>query len=539
MKKVFFLFLLLGSCLQSVQAQSRSEGLSILWGNPQQESKRSTLADVIGHDESGFYALRLKVGAFYGINSKFSLEHYDNSMNKTRTVEVDLETDNKKRSLEQIVHYNNRLFIFTSLADQKSKQKKLFLQPISKTSLQPVGEPQQISSIDYTGYSKGNSGNFGFSVSSDSTKFLVFYNLPYDQGENERFGFHVLDWEMKQLWEKQIELPYQEELFEVDRYKVDNAGNIHLLGRLFNEKRKLKRKGEPNYKYQVLSYRDNGSSLTDYAVEIPGKFLNDMQIAILPNQDIICAGFFSPARTNSISGSYFLTIDAKTKQVKKQSFKDFDADFLTENMREGKAAATKEKIEKGKSVELYEFDLDDLVLREDGGAMLVGEQYFIRVMTTYSPNGGISSTKTQYHYNNIIVVNINPQGEIEWAHQIPKRQRTVNDGGFYSSYTMAVVQDKLYFIFNDHPKNLIAKQGQVYNMRLTGNDAIVVMVEMDSQGNQTRRPLFKASDASVIIRPKVCEQLTNQEVVIFGQRRRLQRFAKISLQSDSQSSSLK
>jgi hypothetical protein len=539
MKKILFLILLLGSLLPVALAQPRYEGISILWGNPQQESKRSTLADIIGHDESGFYALRLKTGAFYGINSKFSLEHYDNAMNKTRTVEVDLELADKKRVLENIVHYNNRLFMFTSLADQKSKQKKLYLQPISKTDLQPVGEPRQISAIDYTGYSRGNSGTFGFSVSTDSTKFLVFYNLPYDQGENERFGMHVLDWEMKQLWEKQIELPYEEELFEVERYKVDNTGNIHLLGRLFNEKRKLKRKGEPNYKYQVLSYRDSGSSLTDYAVEIPGKFLNDMQIAILPNQDIICAGFFSPAKTNSIAGSYFLTIDAKSKKVKKQSFKEFGADFLTENMREGKAAATKDKIEKGKNVELYEFDLDDLVLREDRGAILVGEQYYIRVMTTYSPNGGVSSTKTQYHYNNIIVVSINAQGEIEWAHQIPKRQRTVNDGGFYSSYTMAVVQDRLFFVFNDHPKNLNAKQGQVYNMRLSGNEAIVVMVEMDGQGNQTRRPLFKAADASVIIRPKVCEQLTNKEVVIFGQRKRVQRFAKISLQPDPQKASLK
>lgn len=537
MKKFLVLLLLLGSCLSQAYAQPQLGNIDILWGKPQEESRRSTLADIVGHDESGFYALRLKSSGFYGANSSFSLEHYDNALNKTQAVEVDLTLDKKERMLEQIIHYNNRLFLFTSLADQKSKHKKLFIQPISKSSLLPVGDPRQIASIDYSGHTRSNSGSYGFSVSGDSTKFLVFYNLPYDKGQKERFGFHVLDWEMNQLWEKQLELPYEEDLFEVERYKVDDAGNIHLLGLLFNEKRKLKRKGEPNYKYQVLSYRNNGESHTEYPVEIPGKFLSDMQIAILPNQNIVCAGFFSPGRTTSIKGSYFLTIDAKSGGIQHQSFKEFDADFLTEGLSESRAAATKERIEKGKNVELYQFDLDEIVLREDGGAMLVGEQYYTRVVSSYSPNGGVTSSKTLYYYNNIIVVNINPEGDIEWAHQIAKQQRTANDGGFYSSYTMAVVKDKLFFIFNDHPKNLVVKQGTVHNMTLSKNEALVVLVEMDREGNQSRKPLFKTADASVIIRPKVCEQINTHEVVVFGQRRKLQRFARVNLQSQGVSSS--
>ncbi len=529
--------LFLCSCYSMALAQQLGSDVNILWGDPQEESRRSTLYDVIGHDESGFYALRLKTGGFYGSSSTFSLEHYDTGMNKTQTVEVALKHNNKKLYLEQIVHYNNRLFIFTSLADQQDKERKLFVQPISKQTLMPVGEPRQIAAIDYTGHSRGNSGNYGFAVSTDSTKYLVFYNLPYDDDKNERFGFHVLDWEMNQLWEKQVELPYEEKLFEVERYKVDNAGNIHLLGRLFKEKRKLKRRGAPNANFQVLSYRNEGNDFTEYAVDIPGKYLNDMQIAVLPNQDIVCAGFFSPERTSSIKGSFFLTIDAQSKLVKQQSFKDFDADFLTEDLSEAKAAATKEKIENGKNVELFQYDLDDIVLRDDGGAILVGEQYYIRVITTNSPNMGATS-KTYYYYNNIIVININPAGEIDWAHQIPKRQRTANDGGFYSSYTMAVVKDKMYFIFNDHPKNLVAKKGKVHHMTLSKSQALAVLVEMDSKGNQVRKPLFKAADASVIIRPKVCEQITNGEVVVFGQRKRLQRFAKINLVPNSGSAHL-
>jgi hypothetical protein len=265
-------------------------------------------------------------------------------------------------------------------------------------------------------------------------------------------------------------------------------------------------------------------------VEIKGKFITDMQIAILPNQNLVCAGFYSNEGTTSIKGSYFLTLDGETKTVKHQSFKDFGADFLTENLTERKAERTKAKIENGKNVELYQFDLDNLTLRDDGGAVLIGEQFYIR-RVTYT-NGRTTTTRTIYYYNNIIVVNINPQGDIVWAHQIKKSQQTVDDGGFYSSYTMAVVKDKLYFIFNDNTRNLTAKNGRLYAMNTASKEALVVLVEMDSEGRQTKMPLFLSSDAEVIIRPKVCEQIADNQLVVFGQRRRNHRFARITFFPD-------
>ncbi|EMR04744.1 hypothetical protein [Cesiribacter andamanensis] len=523
----YILSLLLALCCSSLLvAQPRNEQTTILWGRPYEESRRSTLADVIGHDASGIYTLSFKAGMFYGLNSRFTLEHYDINMDQARTVEIDLEHNNAKRSLERIVHYNNRLFMFTSQADQKSKVNSLYIQPINKTSLLPEGEPRQVARIDYSGHSKNNSGSFGFEASRDSTKFLIFYNLPHDSREQERFGFHVLDWEMNPLWEQQIELPYKEDLFEVERYKVDDQGNIYLLGRIFNQKRKLRRRGEPNYKYQILAYRNEGTLLTEYPVEMPGRFLTDMQLAILPNQNLVCAGFYSNEGTTSIKGSYYLTLDSKSKQVTRQSVKEFGADFLTETLSDSKARKTKSRIEKGKNIELYQFDLDNLILREDGGAILVGEQYFVR-RVTYT-NGRTTTTRTLYYYNNIIVVNIDPRGDIAWAHQIRKSQRTVDDGGFYSSYTMAVVADKLYFIFNDHPRNLAPKKNKFYSMNTASKEALVVLVEVDSQGQQTKTPLFMSADAEVIIRPKVCEQIAHNQLVVFGQRKRNHRFAKIT-----------
>ena len=452
-------------------------------------------------------------------------------MDQTKSVELDLEYLKKKIDFEFIVQLNNKLYLFSSFKNQKLKRNFLFVQSINKRSLQLKQDLNKIAEIDYSGKSKYNAGNFYYETSRDSSKVLIYYSLPYDKGEREQFGFHVFDRNLNQLWEKKITLPYKEELFDVEDYEVDNNGNVHLLSLIFKEKRKEKRKGKPNYKYQILSYFDSGNELKEYPIKIEGKFLTDMQIAINDEQDIICGGFYSKEGTFSIIGSYFIKINGSTKEIKTKNFKEFGIDFITQNMTERQEKKTKKKDEKGKNIELFRYDLDDIILREDGGAVLIGEQYFVRIVTrTYTDSDGNTRTTTTYYYyfNDIIAISMSPNGSIDWAEKIPKRQLTINDGGFFSSYALSVVKDKLYFVFNDNPKNLFYKgQGKLYNFNKS-KQSLVVLVELDSNGKQTREALFSAKEADVLTRPLVCEQISKNEMVLFGQRRKTHRFAKIT-----------
>jgi hypothetical protein len=89
--------------------------------------------------------------------------------------------------------------------------------------------------------------------------------------------------------------------------------------------------------------------------------------------------------------------------------------------------------------------------------------------------------------------------------------------------------DKLYFIFNDNPKNLFYKgDGKLYNFNKGKKESLVVLVELNMDGKQTREALFSMKDAEVIIRPKVCEQISNTQMILFGQKKKTQRFAKIT-----------
>lgn len=403
--------------------------------------------------------------------------------------------------------------------DKKTKVNTLYYRSIDKSTLAPNSERQEVCQITYE--KKRNDGNFNFIFSEDHTKLMLFYNLPYQKGEPEQFGYKVYGKDMNLLWEKSVTLPYKDELFSIEKTRVDNSGNAYLLGVLYKDKATAKRKGKPNFDYHVLSYTNKGERENEYLVKLKNKFITDMQIGIGKTGDIICGGFYSAVGTYSIKGTFYLKIDAKTKEIKNENYKEFEKDFLEEFMSEKKAA-------KGK--ELYNYDLDKIILREDGGAVLIAEQYYVREVTTCTTSNGVTSCRTTYYYyyNDIIVVNINPDGSIQWAKKIPKRQVSTNDFGFYSSYAVEVTKDKMYFIFNDHPKNLNSTSDKIYNYNPRSKEALTVVVTVDGKGEVEKEALFNASEAGTIIRPKVCDQVNPTEMLIFGQKKKIQRFARLT-----------
>jgi hypothetical protein len=511
---------------QQTTANAQELNFSLKWGKEFEASRRSTLNDIVGHDATGIYAVKLRTG-FSRLD--YTLEHYNTDFSPSKSFDLDIEAGKEKVKVNSIFYLKGKLYMFYATPDRKTKKNKLSLQEIDKSTLQPKGEIKKIGEIDYAGKKKYNDGNFYYKIARDSSKILIVYSLPYEEDTPQKFGFHVLSNQMNTLWQKDITLPYPDEPFDIINFRVDNEGNAYLLGKVFKEKRKEKRRGLPNYSYEVIACRDAGSSVQQYPISIEDRFLTDMQIEIQDAQTIICAGFYSEKGTISIRGTYFLKVDAATKTIKAKNFKEFDIDFITQHMtvREAKKAARKEK--KGQEVELFEYDLDKLLVGKDGSAVLIAEQYFVKSVVMYRMINGRSDSYTvnHYYYNDIIAVKMDPSGEIAWAKKIPKTQHTREDGGFYSSYAFAIVKGNLCFIFNDNPDNLeLDDNEKADNYR--PSKSIVVVASLDQKGNLTKKPIFNSKDVEVITVPKVCEQISNTEVVLFGQRKKTQQFGRLS-----------
>ncbi|HYG20377.1 MAG TPA: hypothetical protein VD816_15670, partial [Ohtaekwangia sp.] len=195
----------------------------IKWGVEFKAAKRSSLNDIVGYDNTGVYAIKERYG-FAGVR-RYTLEQYNKDFIPTTSFDLDFD-DN--REVETILQLRNRLFMFTSLTDFKTKKNALSVQEVNKKTLRPESVPQRIAEIDYQGELKSNSGKFQLRVSRDSSKILVLYNLPYHKNEPEAFGFTVLDAQLKPLWRKETKLPYEDGLFALESIRVDNDGDVYL-----------------------------------------------------------------------------------------------------------------------------------------------------------------------------------------------------------------------------------------------------------------------------------------------------------------------
>jgi hypothetical protein len=531
--------------VNSIFAQSNAKfSGKMIWGEEYREPTNSYLSEILGNDGSGFYALRrqLKGGIMTGGSpQKIYIEKYNQDMKLKKSKEIDLRYKKKKRDFEKVLYLNNQFYLMTSFNNKAHKANYLFVQSIKKKSLSLSNKIKKIA--ESPARDEYREGKFNFHISKDSSNVLIYSQLPYQKKGAERFSLQVFDNNFEKKWERDIQLPYPDNRFSITDYRVDNNGNVYLLGVLYENQSGFLRRNM-NYQYIILAYTEDGEESEEYDVNMKDKFITDLTFRVGKDGKLICSGFYSEKNSFSIKGTYFFQIDPITSEVSNANYKEFDFDFVTEYYSDRKKRKAKKAEEEGntrRSAELYQYSLNDLILRSDGGAVLIAEQYYVeRREDSRLTNGGFynpygfrnnqfrENIEYYYNYNDIIIVNIRPNGEIQWASRIPKRQETRNDGGYYSSYAMAIVRDKICFVYNDNGKNFGAKKN---NRRygFNGSNSILALTEVGMNGSVNTYPISSNREQGIITRPKICKQIGKRKVAIFGERGKRFKFGKLEL----------
>jgi len=381
------------------------------------------------------------------------------------------------------------------------------------------------------------SGTFVVRVSPDKAKVLVSQNLPFEKEGRERFSLNVYDAEMTPLWDRMVDLPYLDSEFSVEETRLANDGSVIMIGNKYAEKREakeLKKDGKATYEYHLLVYHGDGNEPEDHPIAVPDKFLQDLSLNIGTEGDILCGGFYGNKGTFAVRGTFFLRIDRASKQIVHSSYKEFDRDFITEYMTDKEEKkVTKQADKKGEDLELYNYELREIVRREDGGAVMVGEQYrfYVQTVTTTDANGR-TSTQSIYHYiyNDIIVVNIDPEGDIVWAAKVPKRQHSTNDNGRYSSYAMVVKGSNIHLMFNDSGKNLFLTPGEQVEPFRYGKEMLITLATIDQDGRVYREALLSQEKREAMTRPKAGVQIGDDRLFIYANWKKEHRFGTVSFQ---------
>ena len=512
--KSLLLILFLSYFALGINAQQKFNGVNVVYGDKVETDKGLEAYDIIGSDDSGIYVE--KVLTHFGYTT--FLEHYDNALNKTMSVKLELGKDTYPTDY---ILSNGKLIFLSSFLDKKLKQKNLVAQTIEKNTLKINEDGKKIATVNYTGkdYFKIR---FQKVVSPDSSKILIYYNTPNKKEDKTHMTFKMYDEQLNELWQKEIILPYKSELLETQKYLVDNTGNVHILARLVERVKKVNNafSNDVNFDYKILSYLDNGATFKEHNIKLEGKFLYNMEFSLDKNQNIICASVYSTILDSykEKNGWCFFKIDKNTKEISVKKHVEFGEDIATRYIS---SKMNSDKKKEGKGV-VYDFKVHDIMSLSDGNLLLNIEQFHSSISS--NSQGTVS---TFYKYYDIIAINLTSEGETNWIQKIQKRQNPHNDPDIGSVF-VSEINGKVYYIFNDSKDNLTSTDLPAFYNGSEDENQVVSILELEKDGTQNKKLLFNKGDIHPRTSFSSSIQISNNEVFLYGKSKKMNQFIKLS-----------
>ncbi|MCB0587477.1 MAG: hypothetical protein KDD06_19440, partial [Phaeodactylibacter sp.] len=214
---------------------------------------------------------------------------------------------------------------------------------------------------------------------------------------------------------------------------------------------------------------------------------------------------YSDKNLGRADGYFYLNVPPQNPDEYKLTLTAFDEDFISALL--GK--------ESDKTKGLAEASIKEVVLRLDGGVLLIGERnrtYERRAAgvnrTFYDVSGRFA---VDYYYDEVFVISIHPTGETHWKTVLHKKQYSQDDDGMYSSYFLFKTPSNLRFIFNDE----IKYENTVSEYVLKGN------------GESERNSLLSTENLKLRLRFRDAVQVNASELIIPSERRNRLRLVKL------------
>ncbi|MDX5347527.1 MAG: hypothetical protein LPJ89_02955 [Hymenobacteraceae bacterium] len=536
--------LLLAAMVVLLSVQAVAQQISVKWGPQLKDKFGTTTYQIVGDDAEGFFTMRRNL-----FGDAMYLERYDNSNNliSSQKIEITPNTKSERITYENMFYLDGNLVLFANHTDKKANRSAVIAYQLTPQG-QLTGKPVEVDVMEGAGSIRGG---FSLVLSDDSSKVLVVHRSQKKRKQQEGFSMSLIDKNLQTVWEKDVVLDKLNKDVTLSNYMVDNKGNAYVLMTVAKEKGE-KKTGEQTFNYVVMAFYADQQGAKEYKIDMPGKFITNTKFNVDKSGKLIVAGmyannnkrpFFSKGSTDfytagsnngwfsfdyysplvKASGVFYMRINPNTQQIEKTSMKEFEDKFVL-GFGDGKnKKLTPEK--KG----ISHLILKNMIIREDGGVLLVAEESYYVVKRSSTTNAsGIGTDRTTYVYYRgpIVAVNVNPSGDIDWITAINKKQRyTTRD---FLSYSVAVNKDQVYFMYNDHVKNLKINEYKKQKWMKKPQSSATVLVNLTNNGAYNKTFMFPAKERRTIFYPHFYMQ-TNSKIIMHSIRGRSYRFGSASM----------
>lgn len=308
-------------------------------------------------------------------------------------------------------------------------------------------------------------------------------------GNNEqRFAYcNVLGRDLTSISKHELFLPHKKKQVDIIDYHLDPQGVPYLLTKvhpLKNSRRNVIGKGKNaiiNYQLEVLKLDLTDGSYTTTPIKLEHYQIESSWLSTSTDNHIICAGFYSKRESKTIEpdGIFIFKINSETKLLEDHYY-EFPIEILTQYKNARQQSNIAQADRKGQA-EMDNLKLKKVLVQEDNSLVIIGEIDFVATYTNSSTH-----TRTSYHYYDILITKINPDGSLAWMRKLPKRQIGAKGRGGMSFKHMKS-NNKHYFIYLDHPKNNIVNVYELPSIYTDGRRAILTAYQVDDKTGRAKK----------------------------------------------------
>ncbi|MCZ2355856.1 MAG: hypothetical protein LC115_04065 [Bacteroidia bacterium] len=319
-------------------------------------------------------------------------------------------------------------------------------------------------------------------------KRLICYNQTIEDWKPVRIQAYLFDSKADSFSYREINLELSEEFLQVVSIKPGNKSSIFILSKYTNS---AKVHSPTDYFYKLFRYRladdPNQDSVWTNKLSFGDRYVTDLIMKPDPQENVFLGGVFAMRSNNSIIGTLYVRVNSDN-QIEQNTATLLSNSFL-------KKYLTDRQIQKKK--ELTDFYLDDLILRSDGGMILMAEQYFYTI-TSYRDISGFWVNRELFHYDDIMVISLSDSGNIEWSSVVPKSQTA--ESKVELSYADMVGEENIYFFYRDYERGI-------------GSNIYYATVNWEGQVS-IPKPFFKEFYAQNTFYRSASQQVSNQNGIL-------------------------
>lgn len=399
----------------------------------------------------------------------------------------------KGYQIESLQWFGGRIFLFYSLYDKKTQIRDLYARQVDFEKAEFVGTDRNVMSIE------GKNVYLSIARSFDRSKFLVHYKRYPEHRRNvinhDVYGNFIFDADFNRISGGDVRMPYTEAQVNLVSYELDSDGNTYFLTEVKKEDapKGKDRKVESSYNIELFKIPMGTKELRPTTRIQKDEFFNAMELFEGKKNQMVLAGFYSKQNTGNTDGLFMYKIDSEGNLTDKQLY-EIPVELLKEYTNE-RGKKRKEKEEAKDKAEFERLVMRDVKIQDDGSILMIGEQYFTVTRTYTSSNGSISS-RTTFHYYDILVTKIDADGDLAWMKKLPKRQvGSAGRGGLGFRYLE--INGEHYFIYLDNVKNLDLPKDELPAAHVDGRGGFLTAYKLqDDSGTMQKISIFDVTDVN-------------------------------------------